>query len=103
MKQAGDVFYGLTLLSHCGGGAFGDVWYCQDISGKNLALKIISKKKLGEQWKKELKGVQNYRGITENHPGLLQIFHVGEDEETFYYTMEPADMHQTAPLEANRR
>ena len=91
MEQVGEQFHGLTLLSHCGGGAYGEVWYCQDISGKKLALKIISKKKLGNQWKKELKGVQNYRKITENQLGLLQIFHVGEDDETFYYTMEPAD------------
>ena len=83
MEQVGEQFHGLTLLSHCGGGAYGEVWYCQDISGKKLALKIISKQKLGGQWKKELKGVQNYRKITENQLGLLPIFHVGEDDETF--------------------
>jgi serine/threonine protein kinase len=49
-------FHGFTLLTHCGGGAFGDVWYCQDMSGKKLALKIISKKHLGDQLKRELKG-----------------------------------------------
>jgi len=91
MEQSGKQLYGLNLISRCGGGAFGDVWYCQDASGKKLALKIISKIRLGDQWKKELKGVKNYRKITENHPELLQIFHVGEDGEYFYYTMEPAD------------
>ena len=84
-------FHSFTLLTHCGGGAYGDVWYCQDISGKKLALKIVSKQKIGEQWERELKGVQNYRVITENQPGLLPIYHVGEDDETFFYTMEPAD------------
>lgn len=84
-------FQGYELLTHCGGGAYGDVWYCQDLSGKRLALKIISKSRLGEQWARELKGVQNYRKITEQEPGLLQIYHVGEDEEHFFYTMEPAD------------
>ena len=38
-----------------------------------------------------MKGVQNYRVITEKQPGLLPIYHVGEDEETFFYNMEPAD------------
>lgn len=85
------IFHGLKLLTHCGGGAYGDVYYCENIAGKKLAVKIISKSKLGESWERELKGVINYRKITENTPGLLQIFHVEEDEETFFYTMECAD------------
>ena len=84
-------FHGLKLLTHCGGGAYGDVYYCEDISGKKMAVKIVSKKKLGDSWERELRGVINYRKITENAPGLLQIFHVEEDKEIFFYTMEPAD------------
>ena len=86
-----DDFHGLKLLAHCGGGAFGDVYYCEDISGKKMAVKIISKKKLGDSWERELRGVSNYRKITENAPGLLQIFHVEQDDDTFFYTMEAAD------------
>ena len=85
------TYHGLKLLTHCGGGAYGDVYYCEDISGKKMAVKIVSKKKLGDSWERELRGVINYRKITENAPGLLQIFHVEEDEESFFYTMEPAD------------
>ena len=84
-------FHGLKLLSHCGGGAYGDVYYCEDISGKKMAVKIVSKKKLGDGWERELRGVINYCKITENAPELLQIFHVEEDDETFFYTMEAAD------------
>jgi len=91
MQKETETFQGLRLLAHCGGGAFGDVYYCEDISGRHMAVKIVSKKKLGDSWARELKGVVNYRKITENAPELLQIFHVGEDEEHFYYTMEPAD------------
>lgn len=86
-----EQFHGLKLLAHCGCGAFGDVWYCQDISGRKMAVKIVPKKKLGDSWSRELKGVINYRRITENSPELLQLFHVEEDEEHFFYTMEPAD------------
>ena len=85
------TFHALTLLACCGGGAYGDVYYCQDISGKKMALKIVPKKKLGDAWERELKGVINYRKITENAPTLLQIYHVEEDEEYFFYTMEAAD------------
>ena len=86
-----DTFHGLKLLTHCGGGAYGDVYYCEDISGRKMAVKIVSKKRLGDSWERELRGVVNYRKITENAPGLLQIFHVEEDEESFFYTMESAD------------
>ena len=86
-----ETFHGLKLLAHCGGGAYGDVYYCEDISGRKMAVKIVSKKRLGDSWERELKGVINYRKITENAPGLLQIFHVEEDVDSFFYTMEPAD------------
>lgn len=85
------VFHGLELLHYCGGGAYGDVYYCRDISGRNMAVKIISKQKLESGWQRELKGVINYREITENSPELLQIFHVEEDADSFFYTMEAAD------------
>ncbi len=84
-------FHGLKLLTHCGCGAYGDVFYCEDISGRRMAVKIVSKAKIGDSWFRELKGVINYRKITEDSPELLQIFHVEEDEKYFFYTMEAAD------------
>ena len=89
--EVGSVIHGLKIIALCGGGAYGDVYYCEDISGKRLALKVINKKRLGNAWERELQGVINYRRITENAPHLLRIFHVAEDEESFYYTMEAAD------------
>ena len=89
--EIGTVYHGLRLTAWCGGGAYGDVYTCEDISGRKLAVKIISKVKLGDDWERELRGVSNYRKITENAPGLLQIYHVEEDAETFFYTMEAAD------------
>lgn len=89
--DVGTVYHGLTLLHFCGSGAFGEVYQCRDLSGKILAVKIISKHKLGDAWKRELRGVTHYRTITETSSALLQIYHVGEDEESFFYTMEAAD------------
>ena len=91
MPTAEKTFQGLKLLSSCGGGAYGEVWYCEDLSGRRMAVKIVSKTRLGDAWKRELQGVINYRRITENSPCLLRIFHVAEDGENFYYTMEAAD------------
>ena len=89
--EKGTVYHGLTLGAFCGGGAYGEVYVCTDISGRQLAVKIISKTKLGADWERELRGVSNYRKITENAPNLLQIYHVEEDADTFFYTMEAAD------------
>lgn len=91
MLQPGQTAYNLTILRHCGGGAFGDVYYGQDITGKRLALKVVPKSRLGSGWERELKGITFYRSLTEDTPGLLKIYNVGEDDDVFYYTMEPAD------------
>ncbi len=91
MLQEGQRFHDLTVVRHCGGGAYGDVYYCRDISGKSLSLKVVSKLRIGSEWQRELKGITNYRKLSEETPGLLRIYHVGEDDESFFYTMEPAD------------
>lgn len=91
MLQEGQRFHDLTVVRHCGGGAYGDVYYCRDISGKSLSLKVVSKVRIGSEWQRELKGITNYRKLSEETPGLLRIYHVGEDDESFFYTMEPAD------------
>ena len=91
MLQEGQIFHDLTVVRHCGGGSYGDVYYCRDISGKSLSLKVVSKQRIGSEWRRELKGITNYRKLSEETPGLLRIYHVGEDDECFFYTMEPAD------------
>ncbi len=87
----GANFNGLKIVALCGGGAYGEVWYCEDPTGRRIALKIVSKLRLGNSWQRELQGVKNYLRITANSPNLLRIFHVAEDEDCFCYTMEAAD------------
>lgn len=89
--NVGDNYHGLKLLAYCGGGAFGEVFYCEDLTHKKMAVKILSKQKIGAHWKRELKGITNYRRLTVGDPHLLQIYQVEEDEDYFFYTMEPAD------------
>jgi len=84
-------FHDYRLLEFCGKGAFGEVWLAVDISGKTLAIKIISKKLLPNDWQREFNGIKNYRKVIGYHPNLIQIYHVGEAAEYFYYTMEAAD------------
>ena len=86
-----DDFHGMKVLASCGRGGFGEVCCCEEISGRRVAVKIVSKNTLGGEWQRELQGVRNYSRITDESPELLKIFHVEEDEECFWYTMEPAD------------
>lgn len=91
LMNSGDTFHGLKLLAYCGGGAYGEVFYCEDLTHKKMAVKIISKQKIGLHCRRELKGITNYRKLTIDAPNLLRIFQVEEDEENFFYTMEAAD------------
>ena len=87
----GEKFHGLTPIKDCGKGGYGRVYYCQDISENKIALKILSKIELGKYWERELNGIKNYRKIAKKAPELLQIYHVEDDEDVLYYTMEAAD------------
>ena len=89
--KVGDNYHGLKLLAYCGGGAFGEVFYCEDLSHKKMAVKILSKQKIGLHWRRELKGITNYRRLTMDAPNLLKIYQVEEDEDNFFSTMEAAD------------
>ena len=73
----GTKFNGMTILRRCGGGAYGEVYYCQDLTGQPLALKICPKGGQNDNsWQRELKGLVNYRKISSDLPSLLKIFHV---------------------------
>ena len=71
--NVGDNYHGLKLLAYCGGGAFGEDFYCEDLTHKKMAVKILSKQKIGAHWKRELKGITNYRRLTVVDPHLHQI------------------------------
>ena len=86
-KRYGDY----ELLDFCAEGGFGEVWRARGFDGRIVALKIVGTQYRGDAWKSELKGIQTYQQIVPAHPNLLQIFHVGEAENCFYYTMELAD------------
>jgi len=49
----------LTLGAFGGEGGYGEVYICTDISGRQLAVKIVSRIKLGGVWERELRGVSN--------------------------------------------
>ena len=99
--KVGDSYHGLKLLAYCGGGAYGEVFYCEDLTHRKMAVKIISKQRIGPHWRRELKGITNYRRLTLDAPNLLRIYQVEEDENNFFYTMEAADSLSSAEYKAD--
>ncbi|WP_294508398.1 serine/threonine-protein kinase [uncultured Victivallis sp.] len=75
------------ILKKCGHGAYGDVWIARNRAGSPVALKTVEK---SEQIARELAGLRCYSRIADS-PHLIRIFHIGEVENTLYYTMELAD------------
>ena len=77
-----------NLIAKCGRGAYGDVYVAKSLSGALVALKVIEKNIYS---KKEFNGLKYYCSRCGNSPYLTKIFHSGEEDSFFYYTMELAD------------
>lgn len=82
-------FPDFTFLLFCGRGRFGEVWLVQDLSEQVVALKMIPKTAFS-QLQTEKGGLIVYRNKIRNFEHLVQIYHVGQTEDFFYYTMEAA-------------
>ncbi|MBN2641077.1 MAG: protein kinase [Victivallales bacterium] len=76
------------LIAKCGRGSFGDVYVARSLSGCLVALKVIEKNNYSA---KEFNGLKYYCSRCADSPFLIKIFHTGETESFFYYTMELAD------------
>lgn len=86
--KAGEIFSGCKLLQKCGKGAYGIVYLAENAIGQKIIIKIAGTNGNPER---ELQGVRYYMRVSGSHPNLLQIFHIGEMEGGFFYTMEAAD------------
>jgi serine/threonine protein kinase len=82
------------LHLHIGAGGFGHVWLARNRHDQGLcAVKVVSK-----GYRVELDGLRVYRQCAGNHPGLVEIKHVGEGEGFYYYVMPLADDVTTGPV-----
>jgi hypothetical protein len=81
----------------CGRGAYGVVWVARDRVGAYRALKIIDLAKLEAQNVpcRELKALETYCRRVQRHRNLIDVFHVGQQGHSLYYTMELADDYRT--------
>ncbi len=87
---------GYTLIHPAfGEGAYGKVWLARNKAGQWRALKVIYRAKFGDNpdpYEREFSGVQKYKPISDQHPGLLRVDFVSKKEDgCFYYVMELGD------------
>lgn len=88
IPEIGDNFSGCEILARCGRGAFGITFLAQNPLGKKVIIKIISS---AHNCIREMRGLRNYMSVAGKQENLLQIYHIGEFAEGFYYIMEAAD------------
>jgi serine/threonine protein kinase len=94
--MAAPTIPGYRLIQSIGRGTFGEVWLAEEIlTGLPRAVKVLYKSQTSPSGMgcpfRELAGIREYQQVSKGHPHLLQIFHVGETPDFFYYVMELAD------------
>ena len=86
-----------------GHGGFGTVYLVTDVTGHPFALKVVtSSDEVGDNYRyeREYASICTYRPISDRHPNLLKIPHIGKGEGFFYYTMPLADNLSGGPFDA---
>jgi CHASE2 domain-containing sensor protein len=88
------------LLRCVGRGAYGEVWLARDILGGFRAVKIVRRVAFDDNdpYEREFRGLQKFAPVSREHPGLIQVLHVGLERAGgfFYYVMEAGDDEEAA-------
>ncbi len=84
------------VLRKIGGGAYGEVWMARGVTGALRAVKIVWREDFDDErtFEREFEGILKYEPISRNHPGLVNILHVGRSPDGtsfYYYVMELGD------------
>ena len=89
MYEPGDILGGCRLLKECGSGAFGTVFLAENVTTRrHFALKILPK--AGRRCERELAALTAYQEKC-RHTNLMRIYHVGQNDDCLFYTMDAAD------------
>lgn len=83
------------MLGRIGGGAYGEVFLARTVTGRYRAVKVVAREdfEYEKTFEREFEGIQRYEKVSQNHPGLVDVLHVGRNRESryYYYVMELAD------------
>jgi CHASE2 domain-containing sensor protein len=78
-----------------GSGSYGKVWLVRNAIGQLQALKEIERAKFDYDgpYDREFRGIQTYKPVSNEHPGLLHIDYVNRSEREgyFFYVLELGD------------
>ncbi len=82
------------LLGRIGSGSYGEVFLARSVTGILRAVKIVNRLKPNDaRFDREFAGLKKFEPISRSHEGLVEILHVGRNEQAgqLYYVMELAD------------
>ena len=67
----------------------------RSVTGMYRAVKVVRREDFEYErtFEREFEGIQRYEQVSKDHPGLVDVLHVGRDDEAgfYYYVMELAD------------
>lgn len=85
----------LELVRRIGSGSYGEVWLARAITGALRAVKIVWREdfEFDKTFRREFEGIQQFEPISRGHQGLVDVLHVGWNEQRgfYYYVMELGD------------
>jgi eukaryotic-like serine/threonine-protein kinase len=84
------------VLRKIGGGAYGEVWLARGVTGALRAVKVVWREDFEDErgFEREFEGILKFEPISRDHPGLVNILHVGRSTEPpvfYYYVMQLGD------------
>lgn len=84
------------VLRRIGGGAYGEVWLARGVTGALRAVKVLWREDFEDErgFEREFEGILKYEPISRDHPGLVNVLHVGRSTGSqvfYYYVMELGD------------
>ena len=76
------------VLRKIGGGAYGEVWMARGVTGVYRAIKIVRREDFDDErgFEREFEGILKFEPISRDHPGLVNILHVGRSRDCLLYT-----------------
>jgi WD40 repeat protein len=95
------------LVSRIGGGSYGDVWLARSVTGQLRAVKVVWRQNFSSDrpYEREFRGIIQFEPISRSHPGVVNVLHVGRDDQArcFFYVMELADEAEPAKAHQGRK